>query len=419
MLEYWSSSSDYWPSPTDSDSNDIDGDDDEDSETLVGSSTSSRSHASRSQTHTSRGLCHDGVPAAEDRHWPPHKSELKASFLTGTTKQHQLVRNLIEKHYHAIPMRIRFKFVDSWHSFDIRVTFSNSGTSKSYVGTDALKHGSNEATMTHQMNQSELKVQADVLHEFGHVLGLLHEHKHQDFHPRWNLEHIRRNYDYDNEANMRRQYEKTGSVIGEPTAYDLKSIMHYPVEIGDTMSRKTRISLNKVLSDGDRRTLMKLYPIQDAPNPRPIPKPKTVLRPRPIERITTGTEPKKRTPLYISGSGDNTVQEGCVVVNGSENTVIKGGGYVNMSGSEDLLIKGYSEVDVTGSSHVKLIGNGTVRKSGSGNLVVIGDCDVKANGSGTVRVTLEWIVVRRVTLGVAKRLSLGGTRSNSKVEVVP
>jgi hypothetical protein len=52
------------------------------------------------------------------------------------------------------------------------------------------------------------KMQADVLHEFGHALGLVHEHKHPQCKAkwnygqlmnrnRWNLDLVRHNYDDD------------------------------------------------------------------------------------------------------------------------------------------------------------------------------------------------------------------------------
>ncbi|KAI4867431.1 hypothetical protein F4820DRAFT_202233 [Hypoxylon rubiginosum] len=345
--------------------------------------TSRQKHTSTTSGKRSRPA--DGATTRDDRLWPRDKRYLAVRFLDGSSDERQLVESLVVNHYHAIAMRIRFRFLkfsDATSPSDIRITFTTSGCSSSYLGRDNEKIAKNSHTMKLNMNQtSRSKVQADVLHEFGHALGLIHEPKHPGCKLNFNRTALKNRYGYDDKF-INKNYG-VGSVIGaRTTRYDIYSIMHYPVEQGDTVSLVTRIPLNTVLSDGDKQLLMSLYP--DDPEPKPKPKPRvsvpvTVVRPKTTSTTSATTTlietPRPKTkkqsqPVYLSGSGNSVVE----------------GGYIVISGSGNVVINGDSEVVMSGSGNVILNGNGTVRKSGCGCLIVNGDCVLEASGSGTVRV---------------------------------
>lgn len=74
---------------------------------------------------------------------------------------------------------LRLQFVSSGPS-DIRISFKEAGFSWSTMGTDALTVGPDDATMMFgwlEPNTSLRETQRVVRHEFGHAIGLIHEHQ--------------------------------------------------------------------------------------------------------------------------------------------------------------------------------------------------------------------------------------------------
>lgn len=74
---------------------------------------------------------------------------------------------------------IHFEFVTSGAA-EIRISFAEKGFSWSTVGTDALTVGASEATMNYgwfDANTPLSEYRRVVRHEFGHALGMIHEHQ--------------------------------------------------------------------------------------------------------------------------------------------------------------------------------------------------------------------------------------------------
>lgn len=200
--------------------------------------------------------------------WPHDKHHLKVYFMSGSDYEKQLVESLVTQHYNSIPMRLRFKFPSPGdiYSSDIRVLFTHE--SKAYYGRDAQKHPG-EPTLWLKRNpglnrpdDNRAKLQADILHEFGHALSLKHEHKHPGCNIQWNYPVIKHSGWDDHKARM--NYAKSTSTAQnyrwDNKPYDRKSIMHYSVRRGETQSGLLQIPTNTVLSDGDREMLSRLYP---------------------------------------------------------------------------------------------------------------------------------------------------------------
>ena len=142
---------------------------------------------------------------------------------------------------------IQFKKVSSRFSSDIRIGFHEDDGAWSYVGTDCASIPLNELTM----NLGFID-RATVLHEFGHAIGLIHEHqspteggfewnksqviKDSKGPPNyWDLRTIRSNIFF--------RYKKS-QISG--TKYDRKSIMHY--RYGESiLSHKKRLILYPIL----------------------------------------------------------------------------------------------------------------------------------------------------------------------------
>ncbi|KAI0838762.1 hypothetical protein F5Y06DRAFT_296368 [Hypoxylon sp. FL0890] len=311
----------------------------------------SRRTKSTSRKHTSTINWEYGISTSNDRLWPRDKRYLEVRFLNGGFAEKQLVESLIVKHYHVIPMHIRFRFLQygDTRSADIRILFTYRGPSSSFIGRDSETVAADEPTMVLNMNRkSSDKIQAEVLHVFGHALGLIHEQQHADCQLTFNRSDLKKRYGYSDDDNRN---------------YDIYSIMHFPALMGETMSFNTHIPLNTVLSEGDRQLLMSLYPAR----------PEHGLRSSLFEPVHP--PPVQRQTVYLSESEDKVVRGSSIVIHGSGNVVINGA----------------SDVVISGSGKVILHINGAVRKNGSEPLFVnnnrasetSGSGDVYANGSGT------------------------------------
>ncbi|KAK3933683.1 hypothetical protein QBC46DRAFT_432030, partial [Diplogelasinospora grovesii] len=205
--------------------------------------------------------------------WPSDKHRLRVRFLDGSTWERDEVKHLITKHYHSIPMRIRFEFLKkgSTGPSDIRINFTDE--SKSYIGRDAENYP-DKPTMWLNMHPNRpstkgkrWKRQADVLHEFGHALGMVHEQQHPDCRANWDYRVLQAKHGWDAQK-VHRNYKKVDALKARLTPYDPESIMHYGVTKGDTKSQNMEVPQNNVLSEGDKRFLMAIYPVEQIPRPK-------------------------------------------------------------------------------------------------------------------------------------------------------
>ena len=111
-------------------------------------------------------------------------SVVRIRFLEGDRKAHEMVKAAAaEWAKHA---NLRFEFVPDGKA-EVRVKFDASNGSWAYLGTDALVVPDDEATM----NLGYLD-RRTVLHEVGHVLGLIEEHQNPKADIAWDRERITR-----------------------------------------------------------------------------------------------------------------------------------------------------------------------------------------------------------------------------------
>jgi len=161
--------------------------------------------------------------------WPAATTELKVFFLDGDTaviKKVMATANLWAPH-----SGIKFIQVNGNGAASITVSFKANGT-WSVIGRQALQKipSMNLRGLTRSSNDEEYR--RVVLHEFGHALGLLHEHQNPISKPiPWNVDYVKNYlkevYTPDEiERNIFKRYNKN-SVNG--TAYDSLSIMMYAI----------------------------------------------------------------------------------------------------------------------------------------------------------------------------------------------
>ena len=147
---------------------------------------------------------------------------------------------------------IRFKFLSHNNSKAlIRVTFNPNSGSWSYVGLYIKKVSSSNPTMNlGWIDEYQNDDDGTIKHEFGHVLGLCHEHQHPKTKIKWNknviYNYYQKHFGWDKkmvDENILHRYT-FDQVVG--TAYDTKSIMHYDfaaVIAGKEYHRNNKLSL--------------------------------------------------------------------------------------------------------------------------------------------------------------------------------
>jgi hypothetical protein len=167
---------------------------------------------------------------------------------------------------------VKFVF-DNAPDAPIRISFTP-GPSWSLVGTQALDSAlhENEPTMNFGwLTPATLtdEVRRVVLHEFGHALGLIHEHQHPAAEIPWDREAVYAFYadapnfwtreQVDQNLFLRYSMEQTNS-----SRFDPKSIMLYPIPSEFTHNQFS-VGWNKSLSRIDRQHIRRLYPFPGDP----------------------------------------------------------------------------------------------------------------------------------------------------------
>lgn len=161
---------------------------------------------------------------------------------------------------------LNFEFLNGGHT-DIRISFAAGPGSWSYIGTGCRQIPEPSATMNYGWltpASDETELRRVVLHEFGHAIGLIHEHQNPTGGIKWNKDAVRHDLsgppntwnDATIETNMFKFY-MPGEVLATPV--DPESIMLYPIPKAWTLDGFSA-GLNGALSETDKALAREAYP---------------------------------------------------------------------------------------------------------------------------------------------------------------
>lgn len=195
--------------------------------------------------------------------WFPN-STISISFLDGTEAQKALVRRFSVE---WITNLAHLNF--SWQpppNTDIRITFQYPGA-WSVLGTTAKFIPKNRPTMNFgwlKPGVTDEDARRVILHEFGHVLGLIHEHQNPLSGIKWNRAAVIADLsgppnNWNAATIQHNMFDQFPPNMIAGTQLDWHSIMLYPIPRSWTIDG-TSASLNKTLSDGDKKFIRQQYP---------------------------------------------------------------------------------------------------------------------------------------------------------------
>ncbi|WP_438426074.1 carbohydrate-binding protein [Aquimarina macrocephali] len=192
---------------------------------------------------------------------------IRVKFLNGNNfVQSKVKQYAVAWESHA---NIKFEWVSSNSSANIKIgfkegQFANDGGSWSYLGTDSNDHAHSMHFGWFNNNTSDTEFRRTTIHEFGHALGLIHEHQNPVAGINWDKEAVYAYYagppnnwsraQVDN--NLFRRYEAN---ISNYSAYDPLSIMHYPIPAAHTTDGVS-VGSNSQLSATDKSFIATIYP---------------------------------------------------------------------------------------------------------------------------------------------------------------
>lgn len=193
-------------------------------------------------------------------HWVNGQT-IRVKFLSGTIRFQAKVKEYAsewEKY-----ANIKFKWVSSNSPADIKIHIRGD-KHWSHFGTDS-KRSQHSMNLGYQDNGGSIpySFKHTVIHEFGHALGLDHEHKNPLAGIKWNKPQVYKDYaawynwtkamvDF----NVFEQLNKNSSKYSE---YDPKSIMHYTVNSRHTLDGFS-VGNNAELSAIDKKFISEVYP---------------------------------------------------------------------------------------------------------------------------------------------------------------
>lgn len=202
----------------------------------------------------------------KSKQWNPGQT-IRVKFLNGNNFVQSKVKQYAKEWEKYA--NLKFEFVSSSSSANIKITFregqyANDGGSWSYLGTDSNSFPRSMHFGWFNDNTSDAEFSRTTIHEFGHALGLIHEHQNPVAGINWDKDAVYEYYagppNYWSQAqvdnNLFRRYDAN---VSNYSAYDSKSIMHYPIPAAHTLDGVS-VGYNNVLSATDKSFIATVYP---------------------------------------------------------------------------------------------------------------------------------------------------------------
>ena len=193
--------------------------------------------------------------------WTPG-AVIKISFLDGDPALHARVETVARQWIQPGRANLFFDFRTDTKDTPIRISFAGTG-SWSVLGTTCRRVPAGEPTMNFgwlKPDSTDAEVERVVLHEFGHALGLVHEHQlpaggivwnkpavYADLEPKWSREKIQQNL-----------FDTVNPAEATMTNLDPLSIMMYPIKKNWTLTGFST-GLNAKLSAIDTAFIHNMY----------------------------------------------------------------------------------------------------------------------------------------------------------------
>ena len=199
--------------------------------------------------------------------WAPG-ARLRVRFLNGPPLLHRRVLRLAQ--IWSAYANISFESSED-PAAEVRVAFNEGEGSWSYEGPDSLKIDDKQPTVNLdwlRADSSIADIESLVLHEFGHVLGLAHEHNNPDATISWNKEAVYAGMGGPPNHWSREMVDRSlftswpRSRFPLTKPFDPHSIMAYPIPAEFTENGFS-IGRNVAVSAGDREFVSRLYPYAD------------------------------------------------------------------------------------------------------------------------------------------------------------
>jgi serralysin len=206
----------------------------------------------------------DRAALLNDARWPAGQ-EIRVRFLEGDEALRDRVKQVAERWTAPDMADLTFQWVDQGPE-EIRIAFQEGNGSWSYLGTECQNIPDDQPTMNYgwlNADSPDDEVQRVVLHEFGHALGLIHEHQNPEGGIKWNEPAViadlggpPNNWDEATiHSNVLDHYN-----AGDLTAskVDSKSIMMYPIPAAWTLDGFSA-GMNGDLSETDVTFIKGIY----------------------------------------------------------------------------------------------------------------------------------------------------------------
>jgi serralysin len=204
--------------------------------------------------------------ALVDKHRWPAGSTVRIGFLDGTAAQKALVKKYAVGWIAPGRANLKFSWVPAAQA-DIRISFAAKG-SWSVIGTTCKTVPKPRATMNFGWltpTVTEKEAERVILHEFGHALGLIHEHQSPLGTINWNKPAVYADLagppnNWSTATIDHNMFEAYPQQEIEGTTLDPKSIMMYPLPASWVKPPTQPVGLNAILSVKDKSFIKKAYP---------------------------------------------------------------------------------------------------------------------------------------------------------------